>query len=52
MADGQTLRISVKREMGGLVSNHLHDHVQVGDTLEVFRPLANLCCAMAMRPWR
>lgn len=38
MADGQTLRISVKREMGGLVSNHLHDHVQVGDTLEVFPP--------------
>ncbi|RVU04627.1 NO-inducible flavohemoprotein [Novosphingobium umbonatum] len=38
MADGQTLRISVKREKGGLVSNHLHDHVQVGDTLEVFPP--------------
>lgn len=38
MADGQTLRISVKREKGGLVSNHLHDHVQAGDTLEVFPP--------------
>jgi nitric oxide dioxygenase len=38
MADGQTLRISVKREKGGVVSNHLHDHVQVGDTLEIFPP--------------
>ena len=37
-ADGQSLRISVKREPGGVVSNHLHDQVQVGDTLAVFPP--------------
>lgn len=37
-ADGQTLRISVKRELSGVVSTHLHDHVQVGDLLDVFPP--------------
>ncbi len=36
--NGQELRISVKREAGGLVSNHLHDQIQAGDTLEVFPP--------------
>lgn len=36
--NGQSLRISVKREAAGVVSNHLHDQVQVGDTLEVFPP--------------
>lgn len=32
------LRISVKRENGGLVSNHLHANVNVGDTLNVLPP--------------
>lgn len=38
------LRISVKREAGdlsqaaGMVSNHLHDHVQVGDVVELAPP--------------
>lgn len=36
--DGETLRISVKREPSGVVSNHLHDQVQPGDVLEVFAP--------------
>ncbi|PVZ11213.1 MULTISPECIES: NO-inducible flavohemoprotein [unclassified Pseudomonas] len=31
-------RISVKREPGGRVSNYLHDHLAVGDTLELFPP--------------
>lgn len=31
-------RISVKRKRDGLVSNHLHDHLQVGDTLMVKAP--------------
>ena len=31
-------RISVKRHPGGAVSNHLHDHVHVGDTVELFPP--------------
>ena len=38
VANGQTLRISVKRDAGGVVSQHLHDQVQVGDVLDVFPP--------------
>ncbi|MBV7534550.1 NO-inducible flavohemoprotein [Duganella sp. sic0402] len=38
VANGQTYRISVKREPGGLVSNFLHDQVRVGDSIEVFPP--------------
>lgn len=37
-ANGREYRISVKREAGGRVSNHLHDKVQVGDELELFPP--------------
>ena len=37
-ADGRTLRISVKRQPGGVVSNHLHDQVGVDDLLDVFPP--------------
>lgn len=37
-ANGRTLRISVKREPGGVVSNHLHDHVATGEVLDVFPP--------------
>lgn len=37
-ANGRSLRISVKREPGGVVSNYLHDQIQEGDTLEVFPP--------------
>lgn len=33
-----TVELSVKREPGGVVSNWLHDHVGVGDTLEVSGP--------------
>lgn len=37
-ADGKQLRISVKREAGGVVSGHLHDQVGEGDVLSVFPP--------------
>jgi len=37
-ANGKNLRISVKRERGGLVSNFLHDSVNEGDVLDVFPP--------------
>ncbi|ALZ74583.1 NO-inducible flavohemoprotein [Rheinheimera sp. F8] len=40
-ANGQTYRISVKHEtlpQPGLVSNYLHDEVQVGDVLELLPP--------------
>ena len=37
-SNGATYRISVKREPGGKVSNHLHDSVNVGDSITVFPP--------------
>jgi nitric oxide dioxygenase len=36
--NGRSYRISVKREPGGVASNHLHDRVRVGDRLELFPP--------------
>lgn len=33
-----TLRIGVKRVKGGLVSNYINDHIQVGDEIEVLPP--------------
>lgn len=39
--NGKNYRISVKREVGepnGIVSNYLHDHIEVGDTLLVNAP--------------
>lgn len=37
-ADGETYRISVKREPQGLASNWLHDHAAVGTVLKVAPP--------------
>jgi nitric oxide dioxygenase len=37
-ANRHEYRISVKREPGGKVSNHLHDNVHENDTLELFAP--------------
>lgn len=34
----ETLGITVKRVNGGMVSNYLHDHIQVGNKLEVVEP--------------
>ncbi|MBB1521003.1 NO-inducible flavohemoprotein [Aquipseudomonas guryensis] len=36
--DGEHYRISVKREPGGVVSNYLHDQIEVGAELEIFPP--------------
>ena len=36
-ADG-TYRVSVKREVGGIVSSYVHDHLRAGDILEVSAP--------------
>ncbi|MYZ52672.1 NO-inducible flavohemoprotein [Malikia spinosa] len=41
VANGIELRISVKREPGGRVSEHLHDQVAVGDVLQLFPPAGN-----------
>jgi nitric oxide dioxygenase len=37
-SSGTGLRISVKREPGGVVSNFLHDEISVGTVLELFPP--------------
>ena len=49
-ADGKTLRISVKRHEGGVVSMHLHDKVNVGDSLNVFPPSGHFVLKKAERP--
>jgi ferredoxin-NADP reductase len=38
VADGRRLRISVKREAGGRMSEHLHAELDVGSTIEVAGP--------------
>ncbi|WP_224281843.1 globin domain-containing protein [Streptomyces sp. LS1784] len=43
-ADG-ALRFSVKREDGGEVSGHLHDHLKAGDTVELAPPLGDIALA-------
>lgn len=40
-ANGRELRISVKREPGGRVSQHLHEQVAPGDVLQLFPPAGN-----------
>jgi nitric oxide dioxygenase len=49
-ADGVRYRISVKREPEGTVSRHLHDRVQVGDTLELFPPTGHFTLVDGQRP--
>ncbi|MBU4611258.1 NO-inducible flavohemoprotein [Achromobacter sp. GG226] len=49
-ADGRSLRISVKREPDGAVSRHLHDRVNVGDTLGVFPPAGAFTLAEGDKP--
>lgn len=44
--NGHNYRISVKRETTapqGIVSNYLHDHIEVGDTLAVNAPAGDFC---------
>ncbi len=35
---GGTLRVTIKRHTGGLVSNHVNDHVTAGDVIDVMPP--------------
>ena len=49
-ADGRELRISVKREPGGVVSNFLHGQVQEGDTLQVTPPAGAFTLQPGDRP--
>jgi nitric oxide dioxygenase len=50
LADGRSLRISVKREAQGVVSNHLHQQVHVGDVLEVFAPAGHFTLDDTAKP--
>lgn len=48
--NGQSYRISVKREAGGKVSNYLHDQVNVGDTVELFPPAGHFTLQASAKP--
>ena len=48
--NGRELRISVKREAGGKVSNYLHDQVRAGDVLEVFPPAGDFVLRESDKP--
>jgi len=50
LANGLEYRISVKREPGGRVSNHLHDKVEVGDVLELFPPAGEFTLNASDKP--
>jgi nitric oxide dioxygenase len=49
-ANGKEYRISVKREPNGKVSNHLHDRVNEGATLDVFTPSGDFTLEASDRP--
>jgi nitric oxide dioxygenase len=49
-ANGETYRISVKRETNGLASGHLHDAIQVGDVLMATPPAGDFHFKPAERP--
>lgn len=49
-ANGVNYRISVKREPGGVVSNFLHDGVQVGDSIDLFPPSGDFVLADSDKP--
>jgi len=49
-ANGRDYQISVKREPGGKVSNHLHDAVNVGDTIVIFPPSGDFVLAASDKP--
>ena len=48
--NGQFLRISVKREPGGVASGYLHGQVQVGDLLDLFPPAGEFVLADGSKP--
>ncbi|KQB52235.1 dihydropteridine reductase [Pseudomonas endophytica] len=43
-------RISVKREAGGVVSNYLHDRLQVGDVVDLFPPAGEFTLTVSEKP--
>lgn len=49
-SNGENFRISVKREMGGIVSNFLHDACPVGSQIDVFPPAGHFTLRASSRP--
>jgi nitric oxide dioxygenase len=49
-SSGTGLRISVKREPGGVVSNFLHDEISVGTVLELFPPSGAFTLSDSSKP--
>lgn len=43
--DRRRVRLTIKRVTGGLVSNYINDHLEVGDELRVLGPSGNFVCA-------
>lgn len=50
LAGNNQYRISVKREPGGVASNYLHDHLQVGDNINLFPPSGEFTMADSDKP--
>jgi len=48
--NGHGYRISVKRQSGGVVSNHLHDRVAVGSSVELFAPSGDFTLEESDKP--
>lgn len=40
----QLLEVTIKRVPNGIVSNHIHDRVFVGDTIEAMQPMGDFIC--------
>ena len=49
-SNGETYRISVKREPGGKVSNYFHDQVQAGGTVQLTPPSGEFVLAESSKP--
>ncbi|MRV75164.1 NO-inducible flavohemoprotein [Duganella sp. FT92W] len=50
LPNGETYRISVKREAGGKMSNYLHNQVQMGDTVNLFPPAGDFVLKDSDKP--
>lgn len=48
--NGQSYRLSIKREPGGLASRHFHDRLDVGDSVELLPPAGELTLAQGDEP--
>lgn len=48
--NGRTYRVSIKREPQGQVSRYFHDHLRVGDTLELLPPAGDLTLREGSEP--